>query len=74
MKIDQTVENHDDLLRIVDNLLSEAGLARKDFRQGTISTLEPSSRPGERPENILRPLPDMFIVRPQGRKRTLSSN
>ena len=30
MKIDQTVESHDDLLKVVDNLLGEAGLDRGD--------------------------------------------
>lgn len=36
MKIDQTVENHDDLLKVVDNLLGEAGLDRKDLK-GTVT-------------------------------------
>jgi len=36
MKFDQTVENHDDLLKVVDNLLSEAGLDRKDLK-GTVT-------------------------------------
>jgi crotonobetainyl-CoA:carnitine CoA-transferase CaiB-like acyl-CoA transferase len=36
MKIDQTVENHDDLMKVVDNLLGEAGLNRKDLK-GTVT-------------------------------------
>ena len=32
MKIDQTVENHEDILKVIDNLLSEAGIDRKEFK------------------------------------------
>ena len=31
MIVDQTVNNHDDLFKVVDNLLTEAGLDRKDL-------------------------------------------
>ena len=30
MIINQTVSNHDDLLKVVDNMLSEAGVDRED--------------------------------------------
>ncbi len=32
MKIDQTVENHDDLMKVVDNILEDAGLNRADLK------------------------------------------
>ena len=32
MKIDQTVENHDDLLKVIDILLSKAGLNWQGLR------------------------------------------
>ena len=42
MKIDQTVENHDDLLKVVDNLLSEAGLNLADLKgEVTFAGLDP---------------------------------
>ena len=31
MIINQTVDNHDDLLKVVDNLLSEAGVYREEL-------------------------------------------
>lgn len=42
MKIDQTVENHDDLLKVIDNLLSDAGLNRADLKgEVTFAGLDP---------------------------------
>jgi hypothetical protein len=32
MIINQTVNNHDDLLKVVDNMLSEVGVDRKDLK------------------------------------------
>jgi crotonobetainyl-CoA:carnitine CoA-transferase CaiB-like acyl-CoA transferase len=42
MIINQTVDNHDDLLKVVDNLLSEAGLNRADLKgKVTFAGLDP---------------------------------
>src|SRR5436190_13807048 len=42
MKIDQTVNSHDDLLKVVDNLLGEAGLNRRDLKGNiTFAGLDP---------------------------------
>ena len=42
MKLGQTVESHADLLKVVDNLLSEAGLDRKNLKgKVTFAGLDP---------------------------------
>ena len=42
MIINQTVDNHDDLLKVVDNLLSEAGVSRADLKgKLTFAGLDP---------------------------------
>ena len=42
MKIDQTVENHDDLLKVIDNILEDAGLNREDLKgKVTFEGLDP---------------------------------
>ncbi len=42
MIINQTVDNHDDLLKVVDNMLSEVGVERKDLKgKVTFAGLDP---------------------------------
>jgi crotonobetainyl-CoA:carnitine CoA-transferase CaiB-like acyl-CoA transferase len=42
MIINQTVDNHDDLLKVVDNMLSEVGVERKDLKgEVTFAGLDP---------------------------------
>ncbi|WP_439185048.1 CoA transferase [Carboxylicivirga taeanensis] len=42
MKIDQTIENHDDLLKVIDNLLDDIGLKRTDLKgKVTFEGLDP---------------------------------
>jgi hypothetical protein len=42
MIINQTVENHDDLLKVIDNLLSEVGVNRNDLKgKLTFAGLDP---------------------------------
>ena len=42
MKIDQTVDSHEDLFKVVDNLLSEVGVDRKDLKgKLTFAGLDP---------------------------------